>query len=122
MKLYWTIIQHYMYSNEWKRNVLQLRVCVCDRMDSFVVAETFKYLYLLFSDKDDLIIDVNECVCDRMDSFVLAETFKYLYLLFSDKDDLIIDVNECVCVTEWIRLLLLRRSSTCICRSLTKTT
>ena len=95
---------------------------MCDRMHSFVLAETFKFLYLLFSDKDDLIIDVNECVCDRMHSFVLAETFKYLYLLFSDKDDLIIDVNECVCVTECIRLLWLRRSSTCTCCSRTKTT
>ena len=31
-------------------------------MDSFVLAETFKYLYLLFSDKDDLLIDVDEYV------------------------------------------------------------
>jgi len=31
-------------------------------MDSFVLAETFKYLYLLFSDKDDLVIDVDEYV------------------------------------------------------------
>ena len=35
-----------------------------DRMDSFVLAETFKYLYLLFSDDSDLIID--------MDSFVFT--------------------------------------------------
>jgi len=31
-------------------------------MDSFVLAETFKYLYLLFSDKDDLLVDVDEYV------------------------------------------------------------
>lgn len=33
-----------------------------DRMDSFVLAETFKYLYLLFSTKSDLILDLDEFV------------------------------------------------------------
>ncbi|XP_076062740.1 ER degradation enhancer, mannosidase alpha-like 2 isoform X2 [Oratosquilla oratoria] len=33
-----------------------------DRMDSFVLTETFKYLYLLFSDPSDLIIDMDEFV------------------------------------------------------------
>jgi len=31
-------------------------------MDSFVLAETFKYLYLLFTDKEDLLVDVDEFV------------------------------------------------------------
>uniref|UniRef100_A0A1S4MY25 alpha-1,2-Mannosidase n=1 Tax=Pediculus humanus subsp. corporis TaxID=121224 RepID=A0A1S4MY25_PEDHC len=31
-----------------------------DRMDSFVLAETFKYLYLLFADTNDLLIDLDE--------------------------------------------------------------
>ena len=31
-----------------------------DRMDSFVLAETFKYLYLLFAEKEDLIIDMDD--------------------------------------------------------------
>jgi len=35
---------------------------MCDRMDSFVLAETFKYLYLLFSDKDDLLVDFDEYI------------------------------------------------------------
>ena len=42
--------------------VVYVCVCVCDRMDSFVLAETFKYLYLLFSDKDDLLVDIDEYV------------------------------------------------------------
>ncbi|RWS13971.1 ER degradation-enhancing alpha-mannosidase-like protein 3 [Dinothrombium tinctorium] len=33
-----------------------------DRMDSFVLAETLKYLYLLFASKDDLIIDLDEFI------------------------------------------------------------
>ncbi|XP_068151414.1 ER degradation-enhancing alpha-mannosidase-like protein 3 isoform X1 [Drosophila tropicalis] len=33
-----------------------------DRMDSFVLSETFKYLYLLFSEPQDLIINVDEFV------------------------------------------------------------
>ncbi|KAK4877426.1 hypothetical protein RN001_009932 [Aquatica leii] len=33
-----------------------------DRMDSFVLAETFKYLYLLFTDSEDLIINLDEFV------------------------------------------------------------
>ncbi|CAH1286547.1 unnamed protein product [Diabrotica balteata] len=31
-----------------------------DRMDSFVLAETFKYLFLLFANKDDLILNLDE--------------------------------------------------------------
>uniref|UniRef100_A0A1B6C508 alpha-1,2-Mannosidase n=1 Tax=Clastoptera arizonana TaxID=38151 RepID=A0A1B6C508_9HEMI len=31
-----------------------------DRMDSFVLAETFKYLFLLFADESDLVLDMNE--------------------------------------------------------------
>ena len=30
-----------------------------DRLDSFVLAETFKYLYLLFADESDLVLDLN---------------------------------------------------------------
>ena len=30
-----------------------------DRLDSFVFAETFKYLYLLFADESDLLLDLN---------------------------------------------------------------
>merc|ERR1719219_2935159 len=33
-----------------------------DRMDSFVLAETFKYLYLLFSEEEDMIIDIDSFV------------------------------------------------------------
>uniref|UniRef100_T1IVL0 alpha-1,2-Mannosidase n=1 Tax=Strigamia maritima TaxID=126957 RepID=T1IVL0_STRMM len=33
-----------------------------DRMDSFVLAETFKYLYLLFAEKEDLIIDIDDFI------------------------------------------------------------
>ncbi|XP_019876061.2 ER degradation-enhancing alpha-mannosidase-like protein 3 [Aethina tumida] len=33
-----------------------------DRMDSFVLSETFKYLFLLFSDKEDLILDLDKFI------------------------------------------------------------
>ncbi|KAJ1525090.1 hypothetical protein ONE63_009932 [Megalurothrips usitatus] len=33
-----------------------------DRMDSFVLAETFKYLFLLFSDPSDLLLDLDQFV------------------------------------------------------------
>ena len=33
-----------------------------DRMDSFVLAETFKYLYLLFAEESDLVVDVSNFV------------------------------------------------------------
>nr|XP_023014026.1 ER degradation-enhancing alpha-mannosidase-like protein 3 isoform X1 [Leptinotarsa decemlineata]XP_023014028.1 ER degradation-enhancing alpha-mannosidase-like protein 3 isoform X2 [Leptinotarsa decemlineata] len=33
-----------------------------DRMDSFVLSETFKYLFLLFADKDDLILNLDEFI------------------------------------------------------------
>lgn len=32
----------------------------CFRMDSFVLAETFKYLFLLFADPADLVLDLDE--------------------------------------------------------------
>ena len=31
-------------------------------MDSFVLAETFKYLYLLFAEPDDLILNIDEFI------------------------------------------------------------
>ena len=34
----------------------------CVRMDSFVLAETFKYLYLLFTEKDDLVFNMNQFI------------------------------------------------------------
>ena len=35
-------------------------ISVTSRMDSFVLAETFKYLYLLFSDPNDLLLDLDQ--------------------------------------------------------------
>ena len=32
------------------------------RMDSYVLAETFKYLFLLFSEEDDLLLDMDDFV------------------------------------------------------------
>ena len=32
------------------------------RMDSYVLAETFKYLYLLFTEKEDLIVDIDDYI------------------------------------------------------------
>lgn len=32
------------------------------RMDSFFLAEMFKYLYLLFADKDDMIFDIEDYI------------------------------------------------------------
>ena len=31
-------------------------------MDSFVLAETFKYLYLLFAEEEDLVLDMDDFV------------------------------------------------------------
>ena len=31
-------------------------------MDSFVLAETFKYLYLLFTEKEDLVFNLNQFI------------------------------------------------------------
>lgn len=33
-----------------------------DRMDSFVLSETFKYLYLLFADDKNMLLDINDFV------------------------------------------------------------
>ena len=32
------------------------------RMDSFVLAETFKYLFLLYADKSDMVLDVDDYI------------------------------------------------------------
>lgn len=34
----------------------------CFRMDSFVLAETFKYLYLLFAEREDILFDVDNYI------------------------------------------------------------
>ena len=34
----------------------------CVRMDSFVLAETFKYLYLLFTEKEDVMFNMNQFI------------------------------------------------------------
>jgi mannosidase alpha-like ER degradation enhancer 3 len=47
-------------------------------MDSFVLAETFKYLYLLFSEKDEVAIDV--------DSYIFTTEAHLLPLTLSRKD------------------------------------
>lgn len=39
---------------------VNMYVCPFFRMDSFVLAETFKYLYLLFADPADLVLDLDE--------------------------------------------------------------
>ena len=33
-----------------------------DRMDSFFLSETLKYLYLLFTDESNLLIDINRFI------------------------------------------------------------
>ena len=33
-----------------------------DRMDSFFLSETLKYLYLLFTEESDLVIDINRFI------------------------------------------------------------
>ena len=37
-------------------------VCLLYRMDSFVLAETFKYLFLLYAEKSDLVLDVDDYI------------------------------------------------------------
>ena len=32
------------------------------RMDSFVLAETFKYLFLLYAEKEDMLFDVDDYI------------------------------------------------------------
>ncbi len=40
-----------------------LFLCICvRRMDSFFLAEMFKYLYLLFSEKSELPIDIDDYI------------------------------------------------------------
>lgn len=41
---------------------LDLFVTFYFRMDSFFLAEMFKYLYLLFADKEDIIFDIEDYI------------------------------------------------------------
>lgn len=41
---------------------LDLSVTFYFRMDSFFLAEMFKYLYLLFADKEDIIFDIEDYI------------------------------------------------------------
>jgi len=76
-------------------------------MDSFVLAETFKYLYLLFSDKDDLLVDVDE--------YVFSTEAHFLPLFLStqahgDRNATPTPVCLSRCLSLSVSLLLLRRS------------
>jgi hypothetical protein len=35
-------------------------IIVVSRMDSYVLAEMFKYLFLLFAEKEDLVLDIDD--------------------------------------------------------------
>ena len=35
---------------------------LCSRMDSYVLAEMFKYLYLLFAEKEDMAVDIDDFI------------------------------------------------------------
>lgn len=47
--------------NREKSECVRVHVFVC-RMDSFFLAEMFKYLYLLFSEKSELPIDIDDYI------------------------------------------------------------
>ncbi|OZC08324.1 hypothetical protein X798_04675 [Onchocerca flexuosa] len=66
-----------------------------DRMDSFVLSETLKYLYMIFTDPSDLQID--------LDNYVLTTEAHFIPLSIADTDDseklprrLIIDPDEII--------------------------
>ena len=63
-------------------------------MDSFVLAETFKYLYLLFSDKDHLIVDVDE--------FVFSTEAHFLPLFLSTSQTSRKEHNDTTPSTVWL--------------------
>ncbi|BET00321.1 Glycosyl hydrolase family 47 [Nesidiocoris tenuis] len=70
-----------------------------DRMDSFVLAETFKYLFLLFADAEDLVIDLDKFLFTteaHLLPLTLARAPKNSSLLSISDDDLESDVpNQC---------------------------
>ena len=47
---------------EAERPGVQVTAILSSRMDSFVLAETFKYLYLLFAEEEDLVLDMDEFI------------------------------------------------------------
>ncbi|KAF6201192.1 hypothetical protein GE061_005639 [Apolygus lucorum] len=70
-----------------------------DRMDSFVLAETLKYLFLLFADPSDLVIDLDKFLFTteaHLLPLTLARAPKNSSLLSINDDDLDDDVpNQC---------------------------
>lgn len=65
------------------------------RMDSFVLAETLKYLYLLFANKEELTLEV--------DDFVFTTEAHLLPLSLARINNVsnFIDVSFCHCCFEW---------------------
>jgi ER degradation enhancer, mannosidase alpha-like 3 len=60
-----------------------------DRMDSFVYAETFKYLYLLFEEEENLVIDMNEFILTTEVRFLFLFILKFYFFLKNLKAHLI---------------------------------
>nr|CAD7393192.1 unnamed protein product [Timema cristinae] len=65
-----------------------------DRMDSFVLAETFKYLYLLFADPADLLLDLDEFLFTTEGHLLplsLARDSNFSVVAISEQGDLYFD-------------------------------
>jgi len=78
---------------------------VCCRMDSFVLAETFKYLYLLYAEKSDLLFDVDDYIftteahllplsLSRSNSSRPAAVVNYLYYLTDESERVLSAVEQ----------------------------
>ncbi|XP_049786542.1 ER degradation-enhancing alpha-mannosidase-like protein 3 [Schistocerca cancellata] len=62
-----------------------------DRMDSFVLAETFKYLYLLFAEPSDLVLDLDEFLFTTEAHLLplsLARNSNYTVITIKDQNEI----------------------------------
>lgn len=65
-----------------------------DRMDSFVLAETFKYLFLLFADPEELVLDLDEFLFTTEAHLLPLSLASYTNVTKRQNEDLHFDDTE----------------------------
>ena len=80
-------------------NIVLHMIFVLLRMDSYVLAETFKYLFLLFAEEDELLLDMDDFVFTTEAHLFPLSLAYYNTTLNQVVQDAVSDVCLCVGVT-----------------------
>lgn len=64
-----------------------------DRMDSFVLAETFKYLYLMYAEEEDILLPINEFIFTT-EAHLIPLNISTLNISFNNNEEVSFDQDD----------------------------